>query len=47
MSDRIDRIATDEIHSGRTPGIAIGIVGPQPPLLSRMAVDQQRDFRNR
>ena len=26
ISDRIDRIAIDEIHAGRTPGIAIGIV---------------------
>ncbi|MBV9719158.1 MAG: beta-lactamase family protein [Candidatus Eremiobacteraeota bacterium] len=26
ISDRIDRIAIDEIHGGRTPGIAIGIV---------------------
>ncbi|HEY1869161.1 MAG TPA: serine hydrolase domain-containing protein [Candidatus Cybelea sp.] len=25
-ADRIDRIATDEIHAGRTPGIAIGVV---------------------
>lgn len=25
-SARIDRIATDEIHAGRTPGIAIGVV---------------------
>ncbi|MGA8576591.1 MAG: serine hydrolase domain-containing protein [Candidatus Cybelea sp.] len=26
VSDRIDRIALDELHSGRTPGIAIGVV---------------------
>jgi D-alanyl-D-alanine carboxypeptidase len=26
VSDRIDRLALDEIHSGRTPGIAIGVV---------------------
>jgi D-alanyl-D-alanine carboxypeptidase len=26
MSDKIDRIAIDEIHASRTPGIAIGIV---------------------
>lgn len=26
VSDRIDRIALDELHAGRTPGIAIGVV---------------------
>lgn len=26
ISDRIDHIALDELHSGRTPGIAIGVV---------------------
>src|SRR5580700_10606301 len=26
VSDRIDRIAKDQVHAGRTPGIAIGVV---------------------
>ena len=26
LADRIDRIAKDEVHAGRTPGLAIGVI---------------------